>query len=76
MKEGRSQRVRFTVHESTDGRVHVWDDDFGYDAGLQLSGDFAFQHEKVAFAQAVANALNAAEDTIPVRREVQRERIG
>jgi hypothetical protein len=47
---------RFTVHGG-----NVWDDDFHYDALLEISGDFPSHEDRVAYAQAVAAALNAAQ---------------
>jgi hypothetical protein len=60
----RSKPVRFEVMEH-EGRIYIDDDDFGYDALLRLAGDWSY-HEKLAYAQAVAEALNAAGDKIPV----------
>lgn len=65
----RSQSVRFTV--STQLRpqelVQIHDDDFHWDAALRVSGDFENVDEKRRYALAVAQALNAAEASIPIR---------
>ena len=64
----RSRSVRFTASAASDNRrVLVYDDDFGYDAMLELTGDFGTLEEKLHFAEAVAAALNAA--IIPTARE-------
>ena len=47
---------RFTVDEK-DGS-HVYDEDFGYDAALYITGDFIGEHRR-RYAEAVAAALNA-----------------
>lgn len=49
---------RFTV--SSDGRI-VYDGNFHYDAKLTLDGDFGTDAERIAYAQAVAAALNKAQ---------------
>lgn len=59
----RSRAVRFVATE--DGS-HVCDDDFGYDASLEITGDFATPQEKIAYAEGVAKALNAAGYDVPV----------
>lgn len=57
----RSRAVRFVARMNTDGRgVVVDDDDFHYDALLKLSGDWPSDAERMAYAEAVAAALNAA----------------
>lgn len=64
----RSRPVRFEVHEYASKsvrRLYIDDDDFGYDACVKVSGDWDYP-EKLAYAQAVADALNAAGDKIPV----------
>lgn len=52
---------RFSVTDKT-GK-NVYDDDFGYDAMLRISGDFATDERRHEYASAVVAALNAA--TIP-----------
>ena len=52
---------RFTVDVNADGRAFVFDDDFHYDAALRITGDFGTRHEKMAYAAAVADALNGAD---------------
>ena len=59
----RSRVVRFVATE--DGGA-VCDDDFGYDASLEVVGDFPSSVERIAYAEAVAAALNLAK--IPVWR--------
>ena len=51
---------RFVTHTSRDGRVFIFDNEFGYDAKLSLDGDFATPRHRLEYAQAVAAALNAA----------------
>lgn len=58
---------RFTVHVGSEKKISVWDDDFGYDAALAVSGDFGSMESVMRYAQAVADALNIA--AIPIRRE-------
>ncbi len=58
--------MRFLVFHR-DKTVDVIDEDFGYDALLHITGDFASYIERAAYAQAVADALNAAQ--IPVREK-------
>lgn len=53
----RSMAVRFAA---TDSGKYIMDDDFHYDAMLQLTGDWPSDDERQAYAQAVADALNAA----------------
>ncbi|MGD9882303.1 MAG: hypothetical protein AB7F22_30160 [Reyranella sp.] len=55
---------RFKVQR--DGRT-IWDEDFNYDALLRINGDFPNDAERLKYAHAIANALNAAE--IPTGRE-------
>ena len=56
---------RFTVHEGRESDVvWIYDDDFGFDASIMLTGDF-MPEDKIRYAQAVCDALNAAD--IPVR---------
>jgi hypothetical protein len=47
--------------------MYIDDDDFGWDAMLRIGGDFGTEAEKLAFARAVAKALNEAGDAIPTR---------
>lgn len=56
-----SDKPRFSVHV-TQGRgdVYIDDDVFHYDASLRLMGDFPSDAEMLAYAQAVADALNKA----------------
>jgi len=69
--ENRSRPVRFVVVEYDKDKLYIDDDDFGYDACLKITGDWEY-HEKLAYAQAVADALNSAGKKIPVapRRSV------
>lgn len=62
--EFRSRAVRFVANEEG---TQVYDDDFGHDATLEITGDFETKPERVAYAEAVAAALNAAK--IPTGRE-------
>jgi hypothetical protein len=55
---------RFTVETSPHGRVFIYDDDFGYDACLRLTGDF-IDGDDVKYAEAVCKALNAADIPTP-----------
>ncbi len=54
----RSRAVRFVA--SDDG-TNVDDDDFCYDALIRIDGDWPSDAERIAYAQAVADALNAAQ---------------
>lgn len=67
MKNKRSQSVRFTVSTQTRPQelVQIHDDDFHWDAALRISGDFENIYEKRRYAHAIAEALNAAEASIP-----------
>jgi hypothetical protein len=56
-------RSRFCWEISPGGRVMVYDNDFGYDAALRITGDFIDEHSW-QYAAAVCRALNAAD--IPV----------
>jgi hypothetical protein len=69
MTDMRSQSVRFTVsaQKRPQELVQIHDDDFHWDAALRVSGDFENFDEKKRYAHAVAQALNAAEASIPVR---------
>lgn len=69
MRDMRSQTTRFTVSSQTRPQelVSIHDDDFHWDAALRVSGDFENIEEKRRYAHAVAQALNAAEATIPCR---------
>jgi hypothetical protein len=66
--ENRSRPVRFVVVEYDKDKLYIDDDDFGYDACIKVSGDWEYP-EKLAYAQAVADVLNAAGDKIPVAPE-------
>ena len=66
MTDSLRTKERFSVHYA-DGKT-VWDDDFGYDASIKISGDFGCDDLRYEYALAVAAALNAA--AIPVRREL------
>lgn len=61
-------RPRWTVHDAPDDNTHtgraVWlyDDDFTHDASLRIHGDFADHAEHMAYAQHVADMLNAFEN--------------
>ena len=57
---------RFTVRSDFVGPLKVDDDDFGYDATLVITGDWPSAEEMIAYAEAVAKALNSAE--IPTAR--------
>lgn len=50
-------KSRFVV---TDSGRSVLDSDFHYDAMLKLDGDWPSDDERIAYANAVAKALNAA----------------
>lgn len=52
---------RFRV--SKDGRV-LDDDDFIFDARISIGGDFS-DEERLAYAQWMADALNAADASLP-----------
>jgi len=69
MTDMRSQSVRFTVSARSRPQelVQIHDDDFHWDAVLRVSGDFENLEERKRYALAVAQALNAAEASIPVR---------
>ena len=54
----RTRPIRFVATE--DGGC-ICDDAFFHDATLELSGDFATPEQKIAYAEAVAKALNEAE---------------
>jgi hypothetical protein len=60
-----SMPFRFTC--SDDGK-HVYDNDFGYDARLTLSGDWS-EAERREYAEAVAKALKAMPP--PTRKDDQ-----
>jgi hypothetical protein len=55
---------RFAVQDWPSG-IYVDDDDFGYDACMKITGDFATKEERIVYAQAVADALNVAEIPTP-----------
>jgi len=44
---------------SEHGTSRIYCDDFTHDACLQLTGDFGTQAERVAYAQAICDRLNA-----------------
>jgi len=69
--ETNSEPARFSVAISPEGRCNVYDDDFGYDAMLRLSGDWAPEEAK-KYAEAVAKALNAMPP--PTAKEDWRDR--
>jgi hypothetical protein len=56
---------RFTAEVQDGSRIWIYDDDFGFDAALEISGDW-LQEDKLRYAAAVCAALNAAD--IPVRQ--------
>ncbi len=59
--EARSQKKRFSVHYDYEKRrFNVYDDDFGYDASLSITGDFGTSLDARRYADAVADALNKA----------------
>lgn len=55
-------RPRFSASE--DGRL-IDDDDFIFDASLRVSGDFGGDEERRAYAQWIADTLNAADQALP-----------
>lgn len=60
-----SKGPRFTIGNNNAGStMMIYDDDFGYDAAFELSGDWE-DDQKEVYAQKVCDALNAAD--IPVR---------
>lgn len=56
-------RFMVSVHEN---KVYVMDDDFGWDAMLEVTGDFESKEVKANYAQAIADALNVAGKAVPV----------
>lgn len=68
--DGPRFRVAVRMIDSRRREVLIEDDDFGYDATLELTGDF-LHNDKVRYAQAVATALNAAEIPTPTDTEVK-----
>lgn len=46
-------------------RVWIFDDEFHWDAGLRVTGDFAEIADRIRFAQAICDVLNEAADRIP-----------
>jgi hypothetical protein len=60
-KPGRSNDgPRFTVSPAAEGdNLWIYDDDFGYDASMLLTGDFS-PEDKMKYAQAVCDVLNSA----------------
>lgn len=50
--------MRFRVAIVGLENIQVWDEDFGYDAALRITGDFGSYDERMAYANAVAEALN------------------
>jgi hypothetical protein len=62
---------RWSVFVGNDGRVSIWDDDFGWDAGLRLYGDFGTAEEKFALASAIVKILNCHPRSIPTRDSYQ-----
>ncbi len=65
----RSQSIRFTVSSRIRPQelVQIHDDHMHWDAALRVSGDFEDVNEKTRYANAIAQALNAAEASIPCR---------
>lgn len=63
----RSQKIRFIVSPKKDGSggCSIWDDNFGWDASLHITGDFGSVDEKIKFAQAICDVLNENEGRIP-----------
>lgn len=39
----------------------IWDDDFNYDATINVMGDFPSKEERIAYMQAICDALNKAQ---------------
>jgi len=66
-----NETPRFTVHvrRMASGRrkYYVFDDNFGFDASLEVKGDFGSPGEAQRYVEAIAAALNAAD--IPIREE-------
>lgn len=54
-------RPRFVVQ---DGGLSIDDDDFIFDAQLLITGDF-LEEDRMAYAQWIADALNAADTRLP-----------
>jgi hypothetical protein len=51
-----STRPRFTC--SADGR-HIYDEDFGFDARIDIDGDWATDKERLDYSAHVCKVLNA-----------------
>lgn len=63
----RSRPNRFDVTVTPNSRLYIDDDEFHWDASLRVIGDFESDEEKRRYAQAIAEALNRAADSIPCR---------
>lgn len=57
---------RFGIISGTRGSM-IDDDEFGYDAAIRVSGDFATTEEKEAYLKAIRDVLNENETRIPFR---------
>lgn len=56
---------RFTVSTGDAGtEIWIYDDDFGYDATMKLTGDWS-DKQKHAYAEAICGVLNFHETVIP-----------
>jgi len=63
----RERERRFEVHEASDGRIYIDDDDFHWDALLRIQGDFENDAARRQYAEAIAKVLSEHEDQIPHR---------
>lgn len=66
----RMRSVRFEVHEHN-GSPYIDDDDFGFDAVIDVGGDFV-EDEKKRFLEAICAVLNANEARIPTADSMRR----
>jgi len=67
----RMRSVRFEVHEHN-GSPYIDDDDFGFDAVIDVGGDFVAD-EKKRFLEAVCAVLNTNEACIPTADSMRRQ---
>lgn len=70
----RMRPVRFEVHEHN-GSPYIDDDDFGFDAVIDVGGDFA-DDEKKRFLEAVCAVLNENEARIPTADQMRSSALG
>ena len=59
-------RGTWSVARSQDGQVCVINSHWRHETVLDISGDFASDRQVAAYAQAIADALNAASGAAPV----------